>query len=265
MVVELIEKSWNAYKKNFWTIIGALVILLVASVLLILIGIVPLYMGVSVSAMLAQNPALLFASFVIIAIGIILGMLLGAGLIGIYADALKRKAKINTMFRIVKQKFWTILGANILVGVISMIILGLALTPLFALTASGGTLTLTTGVTSVALTMTGIIIAVLILLLFALTNQAIVIDNLKAVPSIKKSVNVVKTNYLQFLLLVIIIGIFSIIVNFIPIIGFFLNLFLVSPIGGIAFTAFYINKRRVIKKRKIKKRKIRKVRRKRRR
>jgi len=132
MVFAYIKKAFNAYKRNFTTIIGALLIVYAIVFGLIMVGLIPLvsnapelFLQGSLQTENTEQLDLLIgdtasigssiALFVLLmAIAIILGMILQAGLIRTYADCLKGKGKILTMFKIAKQKFLTILGANLI-------------------------------------------------------------------------------------------------------------------------------------------------------
>jgi len=251
MVTNHIEKAWKAYRKNFWHILCAVLLFFVITTGLALIGLFPLlisFIGTfSLTALqsIISNTALLsslsfsnliFAlTFFILAL--IIGMLISASLVKMYAEALKGKTSLSTLFKTIKKKFRTILGANILVGLIMLCIFGLAFVPLPSMSATNAFFIL-------PLFIIGTVIAVLISLLFKFTNQAIVIDNCLAIPAIKKSISVAKANYIQLLALIVIFVAISILVGFIPYINFILNWLLISPIAEISFTALYIAKRK---------------------
>lgn len=243
MVVEHIQKAWKTYTKNFWQVVGATILFLVLVVGVVMIGFIPiLFSGLlPISKTLTGQFQLtseiivsLFIFFVAIIAAAILAVALGGGLVGVYNEALKGKAKIQIMLDIARKKFFTLLGANILAAAI-----------IIALYIS---VALATALINFMLFVVGIIAVLLIAILFSLVNQAVVIDNKKAVDAVKTSVKVVKANYLQFLAIVIILAVISVIVSFVPVLGFLLGWLIVSPVSGIAYTSFYLAKRKIKKR-----------------
>lgn len=255
MVTEFIENAWKAYRNNFWQIIGAIIILGVIVFGIIFISLLPLLGFISsgitteissqaISVFILQNLSSLILYGLVSLIGIIVAFIisieLSAGLIGVYRDALKGKADLKTMFSVAKEKFWTILGANLLAG--------LLVTGIFVLTLLPGILLVNISSLSIVLFILGLITAILLSLLFSLVNQAIVVDNEKAVNSIKKSYFVVRKNYLELLGLIIILVVISFVLSLIPLIGKVINWLLVTPVFGLAITSFYITKTKKVKK-----------------
>lgn len=245
MVTEFIERAWNAYKKNFWQIVGATILLSAVVIGILIAGFLPLvFSGLfSISKFLTTTQfqwsseliTSVFIFFVAMVVAAILSIALGGGLVAVYMDALKGKAKLQTMFSFARKKFFTILGANVLAGIIiaGMFLIAIAVAAAFTL--------INPLIFSIFFVL-GLIATLLISLLFSLVNQAVVVDDKKAVDAVKKSIEVVKSNYLQFLALTIIIAVISIIISFVPYIGFVINWLAVAPIGGIAYTAFYLAK-----------------------
>jgi len=247
MVVEHIEKAWKAYRKNFWQIIGATILYFTIVIGVFIISFIPLlFSGLltvsefMTSAQFRFNTNLvtsIFIFFVGLITAMILSIVLYGGLVGVYADALKGKAEFQKMFEVARKKFFTIFGANALAGIILAGIFLIA----FAISAAFSLVSYTIFFVFFIL---GLIIAFLLSLLFSLVNQAIIVDNKKAIDSVKKSIDVVKSNYLQFLALTIIFGVIWIIISFVPLLGFIVNLLVVVPVSGIAYTAFYLAKRK---------------------
>jgi hypothetical protein len=260
MVTEYISQSLDAYKKNFWQIVGGLILILFISIGIIIVSGLPLlasfiqyYSGIS------SPTAATFANFIlgsgaqtaVFVAGIIAASLasfaLNAGYVKMLADALKGKAEINTIFSVARKKFWTIIGANIIAG---LIVLALALVLLAppvisvasALSAvSNGSATLAV-LGSLSWFFAGLIIFVLAVLPFTLVEQAVVIGNYNAVDSVKKSFSVVKENYLQLLLLIIILVVISFIVSLVPAVGDLIGIFVVTPLTLLSYTVFYLAK-----------------------
>lgn len=262
MVLEFLENGWEAYKKNFWRIVGSIIIydVIVFGILfLVAFSFVSqlLFMGKMetplnttqqnisqvVSQAVSQNFSSLFTGFNIV--GLIIGgiiflvaaVVLGAGLVGVYYEALKKKVEIKTMFRVAKEKFWTIIGASLLVGLIGIGLIGvLIVSPLVLIFVINGFL-------GGILTIVGIVAFVLIMILFSLVTQAIVIDDKKAVESVKESYRVVKSNYFSFLILVIILTVLSGVVSLIPWVGWLVQMLFIVPLMGLTYTSFYLEKK----------------------
>lgn len=252
MISKFLKNAWEAYKGNFWTIIGSLfiffvivfgVILLAASPFIfsvLFFGNIPTSSPQTIMSKFVTSDLSFFTSilvFVGIMIGGFIAVILSTGLVGIYYEALKEDAKVKTMFKVVKSKFWTILGAKVLYGLIVIgIFLGLIFPGMFLLFLQAKIL----GIISLII---GLIAGIFIIILFMLIDQAIVIDDKKAIESIKKSYRVVKSNYLSFLAIWgIFIGL-SLISGFVPFIGGLIQTFLIGPLMGLTFTSFYMDKK----------------------
>lgn len=263
MVTKYISQAWNAYKKNFWQLAGALILLVLIPIGIILLTALPLFWNIMqffTSAGLQTIPKLGLIEFLLdsstqpfvglfivgVIFALIASIVLNAGFVRICADALKGRAKIGTMFSIARKKFWTILGANILAGIIKLIFLLVFLVPpLLELFYKAF------GVATLIWFFAGLMAFILLAIFFSLVDQAVVIGNFRAIDSVKKSFLVVKENYLQFLVLVALLSIITFLISSIPIAGLILTLFFVTPITLLSYTAFYLHK---TKAQKIKKR-----------
>ncbi len=286
MIEEYLSKSWDAYKRNFWEIIAAtLIVLLIVGGIMVLAAI-PLFGTIFLAAASAASSesadfnlaANIIPSFSIFFIGMIIaaiaGTALGAGLVRVYADALKGKAQIGALFSTAREKFWSILGANILKGLILLPLAAvLVLLPLFMFFAASFSSTVSSsmmgspydnvfqpfaaGIGIMLWLLLGFIAFFLIALLFTLVDWAVVLGGLGAAESVKKSYAVVKENYLELLALSAILAVISFVVSFVPVVGGLINFFVVSPITLLAYTAFYMEKTRMAKEPAAKKRKTR--------
>ncbi len=269
MVVEYLSKSWDAYRRNFWQIIGGLLLVALVTVGIILLTGMPLFINFiqyyssssipspSLAGFLMDGTAQsLIALFVAgVAVAIIAGTALEAGFVKMFADALKGSAEIGTIISVAREKFWTIIGANVLAGIIRIALFIVLVLPPF-LNFLRYSLFLTympyapiSDITPIQLGMMlwfygGLIIYMLLVLPFALVNQAAVVGNYKAVESIKKSFSVVKENYLQFLGLTVLVSLIALLVSLVPVLGSLAGFFVVTPVAGLAYTAFYLAKAR---------------------
>ncbi len=92
--------------------------------------------------------------------------------------------------------------------------------------------------------------AILLTLFFQFVFQSVVIDNKRAIESIRHSIAVVKQCYFQLLGLVILFILISIPFMIIPYLGTILLVLLISPLQMISYTALYLSNRKIKKKRK---------------
>jgi hypothetical protein len=250
VVTEHIEKSWKAYKRSFWTIIGAVLLVLIIPIVIILLALLPFRSAIAEAvAANSADPVLqvlgvgnvMFAGIFLL-FGMIVSVVLHAGLVKLYAESLRRRASLKTVFSTAKEKFWTILGANALGMLISLIIFAAALGPGFLLLIATEY-----GFLSASLIAIGVVAAILVTLLFLFINQAVVIDNHPAVAAVKKSIRVVRANYLPVLILIIIFTAISILVSFVPYVSAPIDILLISPLYIISYTSLYLARRKKVK------------------
>lgn len=255
MATEFVSQAWNAYKKNFWQLIGAMALYIAIIFVLALVLLVPLFMAfipstsiesqITIESMSgsqtksglypALNPYMIAAAGAVIIVMMLAMIALRAGFVRVCADALRGKANLGTMFSVARKKFRTIIAANLLVLLLLLPLYLLAL--LMALLVSGAA--------PLAFFTYFIILLIpiaLIAILFSLVDQSVVVGDCRAVEAVKKSLSIIKANYLQFLGLIIIIAAISMLVSFVPIIGSLISIFLVAPIADLSYTAFYLHK-----------------------
>ncbi len=260
MVMEYIEEAWKGYKRNFWQILGAVAIVLVAEI--VFISALLFLLISSLKAISSQmldcfsnpgvdtlgyppcgtlqtntgfsNPGIDTLVFLIIILSGLFFILVSAGIVRVYADALRGHAKLTTMLSVARKRFWTIIAVNLSV----LLIVGGLLLLIFVSAALFGFYLLLLFVPSI-----------LFMLLFSFVNQAVVIHDYGVFESIKKSVSIVKTNYLEFLCLCVVVLAIWIVISLVPIFGWILNLFVTGPVIGMAFTDFYLYKQKIKKRR----------------
>ncbi|NIO44677.1 MAG: hypothetical protein GTN36_03950 [Candidatus Aenigmarchaeota archaeon] len=255
MVIEHIEKSWKAYRKNFWPIITAMVLQFILVGIPFLIGIIPWvfiflsYRTVDMITLLMSNLGALSFSLIMFAIGFLISIALTGGFVKMLYEALRGKTKYETMLKTAKEKFWTIIGANSLFILILLVLFIAVFSPLFILTgfsttfSGAGSLTLLITIFSIATL--GSILIILVSIFFVFINQAIVIDNLNAIDSVNKSFEVSKKSYLTILgLMIIFILLNSALVNLFSFFGTVLEAFVVTPLLLLSYTSVYLEKRR---------------------
>lgn len=252
MVTQYISSAWSAYRKNFGAIIGANIVLLFIVFAILFASAAPFVLALinaglfsnsmaplsaeqnaQLIAAIGSNMAAFFIGIIIVAVA---GTVLRTGLVGIYTDALRgKRTEIGTMLSVAKEKFWTSLGSSILVGIIVMVVAFLLIVPTsiaFAGNVPAGAF----------LIFVEVIVLVLFALLFALRNQAIVVNGLGAVDSVMASYNAVKSNYLEFLAITLTLIVVSLVVSFVPVLGMLLSMLVVQPVMELAYTDFYMKK-----------------------
>lgn len=255
MVIEHIEKAWKAYRKNFWPIITALILQIILAGIPFLIGVLPWIFivlfskGVDTTTLFLSNLGALSFSIVMFSIGFLISVALTGGFVRMLYEALRGKTKYETMLKTAKEKFWTILGANSIFILIFFLLIVAIFFPLFTLT---GFSTMLSGTSSLSLLITvflivafGSILLILVGVFFIFINQAIVIDNLRAIDSIGRSFEVSKKSYLTIVgLMVIFILINSALSTIFSFIGSFLETFVTMPLLLLSYTSVYLKKRR---------------------
>jgi len=255
MVIEHIEKSWKAYRKNFWPIITAVVLQIMLAGIPFLIGVLPWIFiilsskGVGTTTLLLSNLGALSFSIVMFIIGFLISIALTGGFVRMLYEALRGKTRYETMLKTAKRKFWTIIGANSIFILFFILLIVLVFSPLLILT--GFSTVFSTGssfatlITIFLIGVLGSILLILVSVFFIFINQAIVIDNLRAIPSIEKSFQVSKKAYLTVIgLLIIFILINSALATVFSVVGMVLETFVTGPLLLLSYTSVYLKKRR---------------------
>lgn len=230
-----LNKAWRAYRKNFFEILKAIIIRDGLSFLIFLIGAYLLLIGF--------GDANIIWPFLISAY--ISSTVLHGGFVKMCYESLRGKTTVKTMFKTTKKRGWSILGANIIVAVIMFTVL------IFVIGAS--TFIYDYFYSNILLLSLIFITTLLLFLLFSFVNQAVVIDNIGSVRSLKKSVEVSSKIYKKMISLFVIIFVMLLIVRFslglIPTIGLFLDLifshFVIVPLMVLALTSLYVEGKKI--------------------
>lgn len=241
MVMQYIRNAWKAYKNNLMTVVGAQLLIMLLSGIFVLIAAFPFF-SLMVSGMSLENaiqtmltmPAYFIFSATLFMIGITMSILLQAGIIKVYQEALKKISSIETMFETAKAKMFTVFIAE-------AIIMFIALLSAFVLFMP--TVIFETTVWSILLLPVSLFLFTIVMIFFTFTPYAIVLDNKKAAEAIVASINFTKKNFFDVLALMILVMIVSILVGFVPFLGTILNIFLIGPIFAIAYVSLYTAKR----------------------
>jgi len=252
--IEYIEKAWESYKKNFWQFTIALILQTFIVSIPFLIGVLPWIVilfstGIKagIVSLLLSNLGVLSFSVVMFLVGISVSTVLGGGFTRMAYESLRGKTSYETMFKTAKEKFWTILGVNSIVLLTISIIVAVMLVPIMAL---GNLSTLFQAsflyiFVIFSIVTLGTMILAIVGILFMFVNQAIVIDNLKALEAIKKSFETAEKNFLSvFFLFLIFFLINSGLENVLSIAGSLIVFFVTAPLALISYTALYLERRK---------------------
>ncbi len=242
---EHIENAWNAYKKNFLTIIGAqmIAITIVIGLMMFVVGGMALSARPYVDAegiiseeyapQIMASPYFILSGLLFIVV-ILVALVLRAGLIGVYMDALgKKNVKIDTMFNVAKEKYKTVIGAQLFT--VAVLLVGGALLFFPTLYVLAGNLALFDVVMTIE-----VVVFSLFALLFSLINQAVVVSGERAIDAVRKSYAVVRGNYIQFLALVLVFFAADFIISYIPVVWIVISLLFIQPVSALAYTSFYM-------------------------
>ena len=244
MVSRFIRGAWNTYKKNAGQIIGAQIVYVLAVLAIVIVSFIPLVAAgaktIFDGAYTSQDIMNLSGPFAVFFLGMVLAVIaaiaIDTGRISIYADAMAgREVRVENMMRIAKEKLWISLGSAILVTAI-VVVVGVA--ALFL----GAALSAINVLMTPVIIITAIMAVVLFSLLFSITKQAIAIGNRPAFVSVEESYNIVKRNYLEFLLIALTVALIGIFLTFARGLGTIVILFVLKPVADIAYTEFYIEK-----------------------
>ncbi len=257
--VEYIEKAWIAYKKNFWQIFAAILLQILVFLVPVIIGLMPWVFvltpfsrDINLTKAMLDNLGIFSFSVVMFIVGILASTILKGGFVRMLYESLNRRTRFEVMFKTVQSKFWTILGANLIVLLILFVIVVAVFSPATILISFSG-FSLQTAPTSYLFfiflsIILGAIILVLFGILFIFINQAVVIDNLSAFQAVKRSFVISKRYFLSVLFLFFMFFFFNAGLNSVlRLLGTLLTLFVTSPLVLLSYTAFYVDRRKKVK------------------
>jgi len=236
-ISKFISIAWETYKKNFWQILIALILVNIIS--LIPLGISLLSSPLAFFSFQTFSLANLLISGSILIIGIVLTILLSilfaVSMLAFYEEALKKKAKIKTIFITFKNFWLKIIILNLIVGLCLLALFGVLEIPALFLLKNNV-------IVALVWFFIALIPFVLISILFTFSNFYLILKKQKILESIKKSIELVKKNYLQVLGIIIIFAILAGLVSSIPYIGVLVNIFLINPLQTLTFLVFFSRK-----------------------
>lgn len=250
MVVEHIGRAWEAYKRNFWSLVGAYLLIAIVTGVVAIIGIVlmaaPFIFALAANqvpslSLLTTNVPTMVVGFTILLLGILIGVVLGGGYVAMARDALKRKTKLGTLFDTARARWKSLIGTAIIKSVIKVLLFAPALLAGLAALAYRS---LALGGLAVIFG----ILAFLACLLFILNTYAVVIDRATAMDGIRKSYRIVRRNYTSALALTILLGLIGLAAGLlnvlIPVLGTIIAIVVVGPIAILAWTSYYLSKKK---------------------
>ena len=253
MVVEHLKRAWAAYKKNFWPLVGSYLLLTAITMLLAFLGIalvmIP-FIGYAVDQIpteseIALAAPLVVSGFLVFLIAVVVGTILKCGYIGLAAEALKKKTKLSTLFDTVRKRWVSLLGTEILKGIITLFLFAPALffgLPQLQIAEDGSFAVGSWSLLCVAILLA--IVAAFVSLLFVFNAYAVVLDKTTAVGGIRKSFEFVRKTYISLLALVILLAIITLGGSMLPIIGTLIALVFIGPFTILTLTSFYLSKKK---------------------
>jgi hypothetical protein len=252
--IEFIERAWTSYKKNFWQFVIALILQMFIVSIPFLIGVLPWIviffstgMNAGVVSLLMSNLGVLSFSIVMFIAGILLSAVLGGGFTRMAYESLRGRTNYGTMLKTAKEKFWTIIGADFIVLLTLSVIVAALFVPIIALNSLSALSQVSFFYVLIifSLAALGVIILVIVSIFLIFVNQAIVIDNLKALEAIKKSFETADKNFPSIFFLFLVFFLINIgLENILSIAGSLIVFFVTTPITLISYTALYIDRRK---------------------
>ncbi len=245
MVVEHLKRAWQAYKKNFRPLVTASILMTLITTVIVIPGvifsIVPLAALTSVEEISTLNAPLMVLGFVMFFIGIIVGIVLQGGYIAVGRDALKKKAKVMTMFDVARSRWKSIIGTSIIKALIFVLLfLPALIVGLVAISLQSWSIACLAIILGIA--------GILVSLLFNFNTYAVVLDRIAAMEGIRKSYRIVRPNYIKVfilsILVLIIAGAATLLSSLIPFLGSVVAVVFVAPFVMLTWTSYYLSKKK---------------------
>jgi len=161
-----------------------------------------------------------------------------SGVIGMASEiAVKGKTHLSTMFLTGNKAWLRFLGATLTIFVIVFIPF------LIVLLAADNFVKNSSVLAQIVVLILLVLAMVLFFIFFALAPYLLVMKNLRVFASIKESFTLVKKNYVDFLLLTLIILVITIPISLIPYVGGVINILLLGPVQALVIV-YFINSRK---------------------
>lgn len=243
-ILGVIGASFQKFFKNGNIILALPFIFSFIAAFIILVAVI-LIAGINLGVFAAAEPdlsAVLASSLVLpVILSVVIGLLaiwfiscyFSGGAIGMAYEIINnKKTNLAKMHQNGKQFFFRYWLASLIIGI--MVFVWLAIFSLPAI------FTLKPAYLSISLL--SIIPAVFIFILFTFAYTFLVIHDLSAWKSVKKSVVFVKNNYWPTFSLIVLFSLIMFAIGLIPFIGNLANLIIMSPVMAIAFIIFVLNR-----------------------
>ncbi len=193
---DLVKSAWNGYMQNK-NILVPLAIPTLFSLLLTVFQLEEFALSIGAAGA--------FAAFIlIIAIFIPLSIYASGAAISIVKDSIRGRARLADAWRTAGRKFWSLLGASLLAGLIfaAVYFVGLLMPiVLMVVSASAGNSLLL--IASLAWMAIGFIALVIVSIFLGFTSYAVIISDTKAVEGLRTSWSLVKKNFWSVIILYI--------------------------------------------------------------
>jgi hypothetical protein len=232
--VEYITKGFGLFGKNILSFIGAMLLVIIATIVLVIIG-----------GVLTMFVPILGAILLLLFMLAILP--LSASVYGMALEAAKtEKTKIGTMIDTFKEKWPTLLGievVTVIIVVLPLLIAMLFTVPMAVMSAfsQNSSASAFTNLASIPILLFAIIVMFIISIFFCLAVPAAVLEGTGVLDSIKLGISVAKSRFLSLFAVVFVFAIISAAVGWIPVIGALIAAFLISPAQAIALMLFYMD------------------------
>jgi len=227
MCLVYLKKGWRCYLRSIDAfIIAELLVLLLALIMAMLVVYNPVFLHVMLAGELTSID--LVSIFLLALLAVVIS-LFQFGIYGIAFESMRRRARVETMFKTIKAHWIGWLGVSI---VISIFILPSLLLLLYSIATSN----LVSAAASA-------ILLLLLSLLFLLAYPALIdVRNVKK--AIGLSIRIALSDFLQLLPLFLFFAFISLLVGMIPLLGFFINALMISPISYATYVSFYKAKKK---------------------
>ncbi|MBR9682820.1 MAG: hypothetical protein GOV02_04030 [Candidatus Aenigmarchaeota archaeon] len=282
MALEHFGIAWKALKKNWKPLVAGSVTLSVILYAFLIIGLIFMIAPVATSlvtnadtmsdaeftTMLTEvifteaNMTGILLGVLIILFGIAIYSILTTAFIKVCADALKGKGKVKlgTMFDEAKHRWKTFLALNLLIMLIVFTVYAVMILLVITLAALNPIIMII-GILAIVLAF------LLIMPLLMFSAYSVVLDKVGAITGIKRSIRMVRANYVETIILLIAVVIFSVLIssitgiasgtteelNFADFLGMIISIVLM-PYIYLIYVSYYISKRKPIRKIRRKKR-----------
>jgi hypothetical protein len=250
MVMDYLQKAWEAYKKNAVQFIVLLFLSIIAIVAIVFITMIPIIGSLAYSfeglgdnplpeevlttlaSQVGAIPSLLVAFFIIMLVGTAMEI----ALVQMSYESIKGESKLESAIPSIGKYFFISIIAGFLTALVLLVPFGIVVGGAFALLGVGG----------IGVLLLAYIFLIIASIYLRFYMHAIVIDNKGAWGSLKFSYNTVKGHFMELMgLFIVHMGILIVvaILDFIIPVVSLVSTFVVTPVFLIAYTMYYLKNR----------------------